>query len=160
MRHRCGQTAHVRELLSGDNGTVRLRRPVLVGYDKSEASRRALLYAAGLARRMRRQLLVVHVAPACAGEAVVTAYPAPGGAQMAPLLWLIDEVSKLADINDVSVYLAQLCGRRGRSLHHVAAWVHAEALVLGAPQHRWHQVFGSLPAWLVRRARCPVITVP
>jgi len=147
-------------MLSGDDATVRLGRPVMVGYDKSEASRRALLYAAGLARRMRRQLLVVHVAPACAGDAVVTAYPAPGGAHMAPLLWLVEEVSKLPDINDVSVFLAQLCGRRGRSLYRVAAWVRAEALVLGAPQHRRHRVFGSLPAWLVRRARCPVITVP
>lgn len=150
----------MREMLSGDNASVRLGGPVMVGYDKSEASRRALLYAAGLARRLRRQLLVVHVAPACAGDAVVTAYPAPGGAHMEPLLWLVDEVSKLSDISDVSVYLAQLCGRRGRSLHHVAAWVHAEALVLGAPRRRRRRVFGSLPALLVRRADCPVITVP
>ena len=160
MRHRCGQNAHVREMFSSGDTSAQLNQPVMVCYDKSDASRRALLYAAGLARRMRRQLLVVHVASICVGGAVVTAYPAPGGAHMEPLLWLCDELSELSEISDVSVHLAQLRGRRGRLLYQVAAWVHAEALVLGAPQRHRHRVFGSLPAWLVRRARCPVITVP
>ena len=36
----------------------------------------------------------------------------------------------------------------------------ADALVVGASAGPWHHVTGSLPAWLVKRARCPVIVVP
>ena len=42
----------------------RLEHPVVVGYDGSSSARNALAYAAGLARRLGRPLLVVYVANA------------------------------------------------------------------------------------------------
>ena len=35
-----------------------------------------------------------------------------------------------------------------------------DALVIGAPRHFWHHIIGSVPSWLARNARCPVIVVP
>ena len=140
--------------------TTRLVQPVLVGYDSSIVSRSALVYAVGLARGLGRPLLVLHVTCRCAKVEAVSAYPAPGSTQTAPLLWLFDDLAEVPEIADVSTFLAQMRGRPGRSLRRAAAWSQAEALVLGAPRHRWHRVFGSQPSWLVHRALCPVITVP
>ena len=36
----------------------------------------------------------------------------------------------------------------------------ADALVVGAPTRFWHHLAGSVPGWLARHARCPVIVVP
>ena len=44
-----------------DSGSAEHRYPILTGYDGSTASRRALAYAAGMARRLDRWLVVVHV---------------------------------------------------------------------------------------------------
>lgn len=159
--HRRDVREQIREMLSGRSlHTTRLVQPVLVGYDSSAASRRALVYAAGLALRLDRPLLVLHVRYGCANDEVVSAYPAPGSAQTAPLLWLYDDLAAVPEINDVSIFVAQVRGRPGPSLRRAAAWSRAEALVLGAPRQRWHRMFGSQPSWLVRRALCPVITVP
>jgi hypothetical protein len=38
--------------------------PILVGYNGSTSSRHALAYAAGMARRMARPLMLAHVQPA------------------------------------------------------------------------------------------------
>lgn len=161
VRRRRAVREQVREMLAGRSvHTTRLVQPVLVGYDSSLASRSALVYAAGLARRLGRPLLVLHVTYRCAKDEAVSAYPAPGSAQTAPLLWLYDDLAAVPEITDVSIFLAQVRGRPGRSLRRAAAWSQAEALVLGAPRHRWHRAFGSQPSWLVRRALCPVITVP
>ena len=43
------------------SGSAEHRYPILTGYDGSTASRRALAYAAGMARRLDRWLVVVHV---------------------------------------------------------------------------------------------------
>jgi nucleotide-binding universal stress UspA family protein len=36
----------------------------------------------------------------------------------------------------------------------------ADALVIGASARFWHRTRGSVPGWLARHARCPVIIVP
>ena len=38
-------------------------RPIIVGYDGSAPSRHALAYAAGMARRMDRVLMLAHIRP-------------------------------------------------------------------------------------------------
>jgi len=43
------------------DGRKRLEHPVVVGFDGSPSSRNALAYAGGVARRLGRSLLVVHV---------------------------------------------------------------------------------------------------
>jgi nucleotide-binding universal stress UspA family protein len=42
----------------------------------------------------------------------------------------------------------------------LAGETYADAIVLGAPQHWVHRIMGSVPVWLARHARCPVIVVP
>lgn len=51
-------------------------------------------------------------------------------------------------------------GHPARELAVVAAELSADALVIGAPAHFWHHVAGSVPGWLARHARCPVVVVP
>ncbi|MFJ3338460.1 universal stress protein [Streptomyces sp. NPDC086766] len=36
----------------------------------------------------------------------------------------------------------------------------ADALVLGAPEHRLHHLIRSVPAWMARHAHCPVAIGP
>jgi nucleotide-binding universal stress UspA family protein len=70
------------------HGHDRLDHPVVVGYDGSPCSRNALAYAAGVARRLGRSLLI------------------------------------------------------------------------GAPSRSWRHLGGSVPSWLTRHPRCPLIVVP
>ena len=51
-------------------------------------------------------------------------------------------------------------GSPARELAAIATEFSADALVIGAPKHFWHHVHGSVPSWLTRHARCPVIVVP
>jgi nucleotide-binding universal stress UspA family protein len=51
-------------------------------------------------------------------------------------------------------------GSPARELAAIAAEFSADALVIGAPRHFWHHLIGSVPSWLARNARCPVIVVP
>ena len=51
-------------------------------------------------------------------------------------------------------------GNAARELSMAADELSADALVIGAPKQRWHHVAGSVPGWLARHARCPVIVVP
>jgi len=41
-----------------------------------------------------------------------------------------------------------------------AADTRADAIVLGAPARWVHRIAGSVPVWLTRHARCPVVIVP
>ena len=133
--------------------------PILIGYDGSRSSRRALAYACGVARRARRPLLVAHVvSPYTDYE---SALPNSTAATLHDdsLAWLRSEASGEIDVDSVPLHLAAAHGRRARALARVAELHRAEALVIGAPEHRLHLAFGSVPGWLGRHARCPVIVV-
>ena len=153
------QPSHV----SNERITLAVRNPVLVGYDGSPASWHALAYGAGLARRIERALLVVHVAPLFRDDADYAAlgtYPAQLGRESYAAAWLSDEVLAHLDGGDLVIHVAGAQGHRGRTLRRVAEICHAEAVVLGSPRRRWFRPAGSLPRWLVGRVPCPVITVP
>ena len=135
--------------------------PVVAGYDGSAAARNALVYAAGLARRLRRPLLVAYVdsrrvycAP-LSGLVMVVPYDADGQER-----WLLAELDQVADVSGLSVHVRSLRGQAARELAAVAARLRADALVIGAPRCWWHRLAGSVPARLTRSACCPVITVP
>src|ERR1035438_3116464 len=49
------------EPLAGDGPLLELDHPVVVGYDGSRSSRHALAYAAGMARRLGRPLLLAYI---------------------------------------------------------------------------------------------------
>jgi nucleotide-binding universal stress UspA family protein len=140
---------------------IALAHPVIAGYNGSASARNALAYAAGLARRLGRPLLMVYVtSPGM--------YCEPLTGQVVGLLrdadslerWLLTELDSEADAGGLEVHVRTRRGSPARELAAIAAEFSADALVIGAPRHFWHHLVGSVPAWLARHARCPVIVVP
>jgi nucleotide-binding universal stress UspA family protein len=133
----------------------------VVGYDGSASARNALAYATGMARRMTRPLLIVYVAsPGVYGEPLTGQIV--GLARDAESLerWLLTEVDQVTDPQELEVHVRTRRGSAARELAAVAAEFSADALVIGAPQHFWHQLGGSVSVWLAKHANCPVIVVP
>lgn len=138
-----------------------LDHPVVVGYDGSSSSRHALAYAAGMARRLRRPLLVAHVSTPgiyCEPMTGQVLGVARDGAETER--WLLTELDEVCDRAGIDVSILTRRGNPARELAAAADEYGADALVIGAPSHLWHQVAGSVPGWLARHAHCPVIVVP
>ena len=135
--------------------------PVVVGYDGSAASRNALAYAAGLARRLGRPLLVVYVIPfgvycePMTGQVICTARERQ---DFEP--WLLAELDQVCDAEGLDVRVMARRGNAAKELAAAADSSSADALVVGASAHKLRHVAGSIPGWLARHARCPVIVVP
>ena len=140
---------------------IALAHPVVAGYNGSTSSRNALAYAAGMARRLGRPLLIVYVSSP-------GVYCEPLTGQVVGLLrdadslerWLLTELDQAADASELEVHVRTRRGSPARELALIAAEFSADALVIGAPRHFWHRLIGSVPGWLARNARCPVIVVP
>jgi len=138
-----------------------LAHPVIAGYNGSASARNALAYAAGMARRLDRPLLIVYVTSP-------GVYCEPLTGQVVGLLrdadslerWLLTELDQAADAGGIEVHVRTRRGSPARELAAIATEFSADALVIGAPKHFWHHVLGSVPSWLTRHARCPVIVVP
>jgi nucleotide-binding universal stress UspA family protein len=139
---------------------IALAHPVIAGYNGSGSARNALAYAAGMARRLGRPLLIVYVTSP-------GVYCEPLTGQVVGLLrdadslerWLLTELDQAADAGGIEVHVRTRRGSPARELAAIATEFSADALVIGAPKHFWH-LLGSVPAWLTRHARCPVIVVP
>jgi nucleotide-binding universal stress UspA family protein len=140
---------------------VGLVHPVIVGYDGSASARNALAYGAGMARRLERPLLLVYVA-----SPGVYCEPLTGQVVGLPRdtdaleRWLLSELDQVADSTALDVHVRTRRGSAARELASIAAEFSADALVIGAPGHFWHQIVGSVSGWLARHACCPVIVVP
>lgn len=138
-----------------------LAHPVIAGYHGSASARNALAYAAGMARRLGRPLLMVYVTSP-------GVYCEPLTGQVVGLLrdadslerWLLTELDQAADATGLEVHVRTRRGSPARELSQIAAEFSADALVIGAPRRFWHHLTGSVPGWLARNARCPVIIVP
>lgn len=139
----------------------KLEHPVIAGYDGSVPARNALAYAAGMARRLNRSLLVMYVASS-------GVYCEPLTGQVVGLTrdgealerWLLAELDQVTDPSGLDVYVRTRRGSPARELAAAAAELNADALVIGAPARFWHHLAGSVPGWLARHAQCPVIVVP
>lgn len=135
--------------------------PVVVGYDGSAPSRNALAYAAGMARRLGRTLLVAYItSPALFCEPLTGQVIAPARDAKETHRWLLAELDEVCDRSGLDVCIVTRQGSPARELAAAADEFHADALVIGAPGHVWHQLAGSVPGWLARHAHCPVIVVP
>jgi nucleotide-binding universal stress UspA family protein len=140
---------------------LRLEHPVVAGYDGSASSRNALAYAAGLSTRLHRPLLIVYV---CSSG--VYCEPLTGQVVGVPRdadaleRWLLAELDQVTGSADIDVHVRTRRGSPARELAATAEEFTADALVIGAPTHIWHRIAGSVPSWLARHARCPVIVVP
>jgi nucleotide-binding universal stress UspA family protein len=140
---------------------VSLVHPVIAGYDGSTSARNALAYAAGLARRLNRPLLVVYVtSPGVYCEPLTGQVIGAPRARAETEHWVRSELAEVCDCRGLDVRVVMRNGNPARELSTAAEELSADALVIGAPQQRWHHVAGSVPGWLARHARCPVIVVP
>lgn len=135
---------------SAGGGSAGHRRPILTGYDGSNASRHALAYAAGMARRRDGWLVVVYV---WQGDGFACV---PLTEQMH---WLRMELAG-AGLTGLDIEIIVRYGRPARELRRVTAERGADAIVIGAPERFAHRFAGSVPAWLARHAECPAVIVP
>ncbi len=144
-----------------ETSTLRLEHPVIAGFDGSASSRNALAYAAGVSSRLGRPLLIVYVCSSgvycepLTGQVVGVPRDAEALEQ-----WLLTEFDQVTGHAEVNVHVRTRRGSPARELAAAAEEFSADALVIGAPKHIWHRVAGSVPGWLTRHARCPVIVVP
>lgn len=135
--------------------------PVVIGYDGSDSSRHALSYAANHAAGGARSLLVVHIRTSTVRYDWGFGCPAPTDESDEDLLaWLQTELDEQIDTSGWHVEFIEGAGDPARRIGELAAERHAGMIVLGVPEHRFHHVFGSVPAWLARHACCPVTVVP
>jgi nucleotide-binding universal stress UspA family protein len=137
-----------------------ISHPVVAGYDGSRSSRNALAYAAGMARRLGRSLLLVYVVPGICCEPLTGQVIGATRDDAEMTAWLMAELDQVFDRDDLTVSVLIRRGNPARELAATADEASADALVVGAPGHLWHHVAGSVPGWLARHARCPVIVVP
>jgi nucleotide-binding universal stress UspA family protein len=146
---------------SGQSRPVTLVHPVIAGYDGSSSARNALAYAAGLARRLDRPLLIVYVtSPGVYCEPLtgqVVGLPRDSDALER---WLLSELDQVTDSGGLEVHVRTRRGSPARELGAMASEFSADALVIGAPRRFWHHIAGSVPGWLARHASCPVVVVP
>jgi nucleotide-binding universal stress UspA family protein len=135
--------------------------PVIVGYNGSVSARNAIAYAAGMAKRQGRPLLVLYaISPGM--------YCAPLAGHVVGLpdnisaleRWLLAELNELTDPAGIDVYVRTRLGHPAWELAAVARELSADALVIGTSARFWHRATGSVPGWLTRHARCPVVIVP
>lgn len=138
-----------------------LVHPVVVGYDGSGSARNALAYAAGMARRLGRPLLVAYIAPPGVYCEPLTGQVV-GMPRDADALerWLLTELDQVTDPAGLDVHVRTRRGSPPRELAALASEFSADALVIGAPQRFWHHIAGSVSGWLARHADCPVVVVP
>ena len=145
----------------GPGGAMELDHPVVVGYDGSGSSRHALAYAAGMARRLGRPLLLAYItSPSIFCEPLSGQVIAPIRDSDETHRWLLAELDEVCDREGLDVRIVTRQGSPARELAAAADEFGADALVIGAPARIWHQVAGSVPGWLARHAHCPVIVVP
>jgi nucleotide-binding universal stress UspA family protein len=145
----------------GPGPAMELDHPVVVGYDGSRSSRHALAYAAGMARRLGRPLLLAYItSPSIFCEPLSGQVIAPVRDSDETHRWLLAELDEVCDREGLDVRIVTRQGSPARELAAAADEFGADALVIGAPARIWHQVAGSVPGWLARHAHCPVIVVP
>lgn len=137
------------------------RHGVVVGFDGSTSSERALAYAIGMARRLGSALIIVHVAN-----------------RLPTTVWAGCEPPVFVDVPDhrtevlglelaCADYLAEvpwILVERGGDICHeleeVGQEYSADAIVVGSTHGIVGRIFGTVAGRLARRARRPVVVIP
>ncbi len=134
---------------------------IVVGVDGSTTSMRAGAYAAGLARRQRSRLVVVHVLTIGGLASLVPAgLAAVRQASQEVAEDLRRQVAEAAEARGVPVTFVAVQGDPYLELVRIADQVRADVVVVGASTKRTHRLAGSLATRLVRAGRWPVTVVP
>lgn len=134
---------------------------VVVGFDGSLSSERALAYAVGMARRSNCGLVIVHVA---------NRLPATVWAGCEPPVFvdLPDHRTEVLGLElacaDFLAGVPWILVERGGDICHeieeVGKEYAADAIVVGTTKGIFGRVFGSVSGRLARRANRPVIVIP
>ncbi|MFD7899610.1 MULTISPECIES: universal stress protein [Streptomyces] len=137
------------------------RHGVVVGFDGSTSSERALAYAIGMAKRLGSGLIIVHVAN-----------------RLPTTVWAGCEPPVFVDVPDhrtevlglelaCADYLAEvpwILVERGGDICHeleeVGEEYSADAIVVGSTHGIVGRIFGSVAGRLARRAQRPVVVIP
>ncbi|MCC5033350.1 universal stress protein [Streptomyces sp. WAC 00631] len=137
------------------------RHGVVVGFDGSTSSERALAYAIGMARRTGSGLIIVHVAnrlptTVWAGCEPPVFVDVPD--HRTEVLGL--ELACADHLAEVPWILVERGGDICHELEEVGREYAADAIVVGSTHGLAGRIFGSVAGRLTRRARRPVVAVP
>jgi nucleotide-binding universal stress UspA family protein len=134
---------------------------IVVGIDGSEASERALRWAASEARARGGTVQAITAWHWDGSGTFFVAATSPADERNRAQQILDETVTKVsAEFTDVVIAGELLQETPGRALTHAAAT--ADVLVLGSHGHSrlHHAVLGSVSEECVRRATCPVVVLP
>jgi nucleotide-binding universal stress UspA family protein len=134
---------------------------VVVGFDGSVSSERALAYAVGMARRSRAGLVIVHVAnrlPATVWAGCEPPVFVDVPDHRTEVLGL--ELACSDYLSDVAWVLVERGGDICHELEEVAREYAADAIVVGSTHGIIAKIFGSVAGRLARRANRPVVVIP
>jgi nucleotide-binding universal stress UspA family protein len=134
---------------------------VVVGFDGSMSSERALAYAVGMVRRSGSGLIIVHVA----NRLPTTVW---AGCEPPALVDVPDhrtevlglELACAEHLSDVPWVLLERGGDICHELEDVGQEYEADAIVVGTTHGLLSRVFGSVSGRLARRAQRPVVVIP
>jgi nucleotide-binding universal stress UspA family protein len=137
------------------------RHGVVVGFDGSTSSERALAYAIGMARRSGSGLIIVHVAnrlptTVWAGCEPPVFVDVPD--HRTEVLGL--ELACAEYLTEVPWILVERGGDICHELEEVGREYSADAIVVGSTHGIVGRIFGSVAGRLARRAQRPVVVIP
>ncbi|MDX6348864.1 MAG: hypothetical protein QOF84_3654 [Streptomyces sp.] len=137
------------------------RHGVVVGFDGSVSSERALAYAIGMARRSGSALIIVHVAnrlPATVWAGCEPPVFVDVPDHRTEVLGL--ELACADHLSEVPWILVERGGDICHELEEVGREYEADAIVVGGTHGLIGKIFGSVAGRLARRAQRPVVVIP
>ncbi|MEC3994329.1 universal stress protein [Actinacidiphila sp. DG2A-62] len=137
------------------------RHGVVVGFDGSLSSERALAYAVGMARRTHSALIIVHVAnrlPATVWAGCEPPVFVDVPDHRTEVLGL--ELACADHLAEISWVLVERGGDICHELEEVGREYEADAIVVGGTHGLAGRIFGSVAGRLARRAQRPVVVIP
>jgi nucleotide-binding universal stress UspA family protein len=137
------------------------RHGVVVGFDGSLSSERALSYAIGMARRTHSALIIVHVAnrlPATVWAGCEPPVFVDVPDHRTEVLGL--ELACADHLAEISWVLVERGGDICHELEEVGREYEADAIVVGGTHGLVGRIFGSVAGRLARRAQRPVVVIP
>lgn len=137
------------------------RHGVVVGFDGSLSSERALAYAVGMARRSGSALIIVHVAnrlPATVWAGCEPPVFVDVPDHRTEVLGL--ELACADYLTEVPWILVERGGDICHELEEVGREYEADAIVVGGTRGFVGRIFGSVAGRLARRAQRPVVVIP
>ncbi|MFF7214939.1 universal stress protein [Streptomyces sp. NPDC008238] len=135
---------------------------VLVGYSGSATSRRALSYAAGMARRTGAALLIVHVARENPVASLLGYYDVAGGCGTHGdgRRALLRQLAREDHLSGLPWTLIHRRGAVADELEKAGRTYRANAIIVGSGRAAGLRLFRSISDRLARGAQRPVIVVP